>query len=207
MADHTSSKVIIGAEVNPNDILRSMNKSSALSKEVRRVINIANKRIFRVNQKKDVISPSVEALRKEGIEKFTLRGSTWEQQKETYFRALNFINEDTSTLGDARAFTNEFLERTGMVSKAQTPEQHAKYLKYARDIMERYGIHDRQALEWIDSELIGQYFYDMRVEKTQNAIETGTRRDIEKNDADLKQEADEIARELTEIGGGSFNGI
>ena len=95
MSETGDTKLTITVNIDPNDILNSFEKSSAMSKEVRRVVNMANKRISRINADNTVISPALKALQKQGIDKFALRGQTWEQQKETYFRAIEYLNQES----------------------------------------------------------------------------------------------------------------
>ena len=183
---------------DPNEILNAMNKTSDMSAEVRRIINMANKRITRIKSDKTVISPAVKALQNQGIEKFALRGKTWEQQKETYFRAIEYINQESSSLGGARKFTKEFLEKSGLHSKGGSPEQEEKYIEYASSIIDEYGS-DVMNNERLMYNAVAQYFYDMKVEQAQNAIEQGTLKDIAMNDKQMRDTANAISKDLETI--------
>ena len=183
---------------DPNEILNAMNKTSDMSAEVRRIINMANKRITRIKSDKTVISPAVKALQNQGIEKFALRGKTWEQQKETYFRAIEYINQESSSLGGARKFTKEFLEKSGLHSKGGSPEQEEKYIEYASSIIDEYGS-DVMNNDRLMYNAVAQYFYDMKVEQAQNAIEQGTMKDIASADRQMRDNANKIADEIADI--------
>ena len=71
-----SISVKVKIKYDPNEILNAMKKTSDMSAEVRRVVNMANKRITRIKSDKTVISPALKALQKQGIDKFALRGQT-----------------------------------------------------------------------------------------------------------------------------------
>lgn len=196
MAD-VSTKITIN--IDPQDILNSMNRTKEMGQEIRRIVNIANKRISRIQANNGVISPAYKALQNEGIDKFRLRGSTWEEQKETYVKAIEYINQDTSSLGGSRKFTKDFLKKTGLVSEATTPEQQEKYLQYAEDMLEQYGADNMDSIAFFDSDTVGQYFYDMKVEEARNAIEEGTQRDLSIADREMRKNAEEVSSQIEDI--------
>ena len=183
---------------DPNEILNAMKKTSEMSTEVRRIVNMANKRISRINADNTVISPALKALQKQGIEKFALRGQTWEQQKETYFRAVEYLNQESSTLGGARKFTKEFLEKSGLHSKGGSPEQDEKYREYASSIIDEYGS-DVMNNDRLMYNAVAQFFYDMKVEQAQNAIERGTMEDIARDEKQMRDTANDISKDLETI--------
>lgn len=198
MSETSDAKLTITVNINPNDILNSFEKSSSMSKEVRRIVNMANKRISRINADNTVISPALKALQKQGIDKFALRGQTWEQQKETYFMAIEYLNQESSSLGGARKFTNEFLEKSGLHSKGGSPEQEEKYREYASSIIDEYG-GDVMNNDRLMYNAVAQYFYDMKVEQAQNAIEQGTMRDLASADRQMRDNANEVADAIADI--------
>lgn len=183
---------------DPNEILNAMKKTSDMSAEVRRIVNMANKRITRIKSDKTVISPALKALQKQGIEKFALRGQTWEQQKETYFRAIEYLNQESSSLGGARKFTNEFLEKSGLHSKDGSPEQEEKYREYASSIIDEYGS-DVMNNDRLMYNAVAQYFYDMKVEQAQNEIERGTMEAIARDDKQMRDTANEVSKAIETI--------
>lgn len=191
-------KFTIKVNIDPNEILNAFEKSSSMSKEVRRVVNMANKRISRINADNTVISPALKALQKQGIDKFALRGQTWEQQKETYFRAIEYLNQESSSLGGARKFTNEFLEKSGLQSKGSSPEQQEKYREYASSIIDEYGS-DIMNNDRLVYNAVAQYFYDMKVEQAQNEIEQGTMRDLASANRQMRDNANEVADAIADI--------
>lgn len=191
-------KFIVKVNIDPNEILNAFEKSSSMSKEVRRIVNMANKRISRINADNTVISPALKALHKQGIDKFALRGQTWEQQKETYFRAIEYLNQESSSLGGARKFTKEFLEKSGLHSKGGSPEQEEKYREYASSIIDEYGS-DVMNNDRLMYNAVAQFFYDMKVEQAQNAIEQGTMKDVASADRQMRDNANKIADAIADI--------
>ena len=191
-------KFIVKVNIDPNEILNAFEKSSSMSKEVRRIVNMANKRISRINADNTVISPALKALHKQGIDKFALRGQTWEQQKETYFRAIEYLNQESSSLGGARRFTKEFLEKSGLHSKGGSPEQDEKYREYASSIIDEYGS-DVMNNDRLMYNAVAQFFYDMKVEQAQNAIEQGTLKDVASADRQMRDNANKIADAIADI--------
>ena len=183
---------------DPNEILNAMKKTSEMSAEVRRIVNMANKRISRINADNTVISPALKALHKQGIDKFALRGQTWEQQKETYFRAIEYLNQESSTLGGARKFTKEFLEKSGLHSKGGSPEQDEKYREYASSIIDEYGS-DVMNNDRLMYNAVAQFFYDMKVEQARNAIERGTMEYIARDEKQMRDTANDISKDLETI--------
>lgn len=191
-----TAKVTI--KYDPNEILNAMKKTSDMSAEVRRIVNMANKRITRIKSDKTVISPALKALQKQGIDRFALRGQTWEQQKETYFRAIEYLNQESSSLGGARKFTKEFLEKSGLHSKGGSPEQEEKYRNYAESIIDEYGS-DVMNNDRLMYNAVAQYFYDMKVEQAQNEIERGTMEAIARDDKQMRDTANDISKAIETI--------
>lgn len=177
-------------------VMNAQNKTTLMTKEVNRVITQANHRLDRITSTKNIVSPSADAL---GGQRFSIRGMTWEQQKEEYMRAISFMNEPTSTLGGARAFTDEGINQMFNVTKSKTSaKQWGKYMKYYDDLYHKYGADLMKGtaspdLAWMDSDQIGQYFYDMRLEQSENAIETGTELLMQEQEQREKAQAEAVA--------------
>ena len=74
------------------DILQSLKSSPALRAEIRRVFQMANRRIQNI-ESKELVSPAVMALNKgdiQGFTKFSMKGS-WEELKAEYGKAVSFL--------------------------------------------------------------------------------------------------------------------
>lgn len=93
------------------DIMESIEGSPTMRKEIRRVFQMANRRIQNV-EKSGVFSPAVAALGKgdvKGYSKFTVSGfgntgNDWKSLKKEYAKAISFLNQPTSTASGAREF-------------------------------------------------------------------------------------------------------
>lgn len=87
-------------------IIEAAESSPEFRKEIRRTFDMANKRIKRLQQREDLLSPSLQALNhmKFGM---TFEGETrsWDEVKKLYSEAVSFINSPTSTVSGAREFT------------------------------------------------------------------------------------------------------
>lgn len=93
------------------DILQSLKSSPALRAEIRRVFQMANRRIQNI-ESKEIISPAVMALNKgdiQGYTKFSMKGS-WEELKAEYGKAVGFLRQPTSTATGVREYNAHLME-------------------------------------------------------------------------------------------------
>lgn len=96
------------------EIIQSVEGSSEMRKEMRRVFQQANRRIQNV-EKSGVFSPAVAALGKQDIKtysKFTVSGfgntgDDWKSLKKEYAKAVSFLNQPTSMASGARDFEKQ----------------------------------------------------------------------------------------------------
>lgn len=91
-----TSKVQIKQEV-----ISALQSSPQLRAEIRRVFQMANRRIENI-EKAELVSPAVTALNKgdvKGFTKFSMRMS-WEELKIEYGRAVSFLQQPTSEYRD-----------------------------------------------------------------------------------------------------------
>ncbi len=88
-----------------------------LAKECRRVFDIANKRINRLNSS-GLMSPALHSVLKEG--KFYAKGADLHKLQHEYARCISFLNMDTSTVSGARKY-EKHIEKImgGKLSTAQ----------------------------------------------------------------------------------------
>lgn len=84
--------------------------SDSFNKEVGRLRDIANKRIIALDNSK-LFSPALNRLNALGIDKFLLRGKSYEDRKETLARILQFLNDPTSTIRGSREYQKQFFEK------------------------------------------------------------------------------------------------
>lgn len=96
----------INREKLRKDIIKSLESSPEYREEIRRVFQVANRRIQNI-EKAGMLSPAVQALNKDDItnfSKFSMRGKTWEELKLEYGRAVAFLRQPTSTASGTRQY-------------------------------------------------------------------------------------------------------
>lgn len=101
-----TSKVEIKQEV-----ISALQSSPQLRAEIRRVFQMANRRIQNI-ENADLVSPAVTALNKGDVKRFTkfsMRMS-WEDLKIEYGRAVSFLQQPTSTVTGTREY-RDFLKQ------------------------------------------------------------------------------------------------
>ena len=93
------------------DIINAIEGNSEFRKEIRRVFQIANRRIQNIEQG-GYYSPALASLGKSGVKgysKFSVKGfgntgSEWNTLLKEYTKAINFLNSPTSTATGAKEF-------------------------------------------------------------------------------------------------------
>jgi hypothetical protein len=119
---HINYRIKILKAVNKNtlrkDIIASLKTSPEHRKEIRRVFQMANRRIQNI-EKAGLLSPAVQALGKgdvQGFAKFSMRGETWDELKIEYGKAVSFLRQPTSTASGTRQY-NEHLMKSYDLTK------------------------------------------------------------------------------------------
>lgn len=90
------------------DIMNALESTPEIRNEIRRVFQVANRRIQNIESKDDIVSPAVQSLCKGNITRFTkfsMRG-TWEDLKREYAKAIGFLHQPTSTLTGVREYND-----------------------------------------------------------------------------------------------------
>lgn len=93
------------------DILQMLEGSNAAREEIRRIFQVANRRIQNI-ESKDLVSPALQALGKgdiKGFTKFSMKHS-WEDLKTEYSKAIGFLRQPTSTASGTREY-NKHLQQ------------------------------------------------------------------------------------------------
>lgn len=93
------------------DIINAIEGNSEFRKEIRRVFQIANRRIQNIEQG-GYYSPALASLGKSGVKgysKFSVKGfgntgTDWNTLLKEYTKAINFLNSPTSTATGAKEF-------------------------------------------------------------------------------------------------------
>lgn len=98
------------------DILQQLESSNTAREEIKRIFQIANRRIQNI-ESKDLISPAVQAIGKgdiKGFTKFSMKHS-WEDLKTEYSKAIGFLRQPTSTASGTREY-NKHLQQAYDIS-------------------------------------------------------------------------------------------
>lgn len=110
--------------------MNSTESNPILRKEIARVFQMANRRIQNI-ENAGLMSPAVEALGKQGIErytKFSMKMDSWTALKMEYARAVAFLRQPTSTATGTREYNNYLKNTYGL-----TDEEFNYMVKYLQD--------------------------------------------------------------------------
>lgn len=112
------------------DIMNSTKSNPILRREIARVFQMANRRIQNI-ENAGLMSPAVEALGKQGIErytKFSTRMDSWTDLKMEYAKAVAFLRQPTSTATGTREYNNYLKSSYDL-----TDEEFNYMIKYLQD--------------------------------------------------------------------------
>lgn len=101
------------------DILQQLESSNVAREEIRRIFQVANRRIQNI-ESKDLVSPALQALGKgdvKGFTKFSMKHS-WEDLKTEYSKAIGFLRQPTSTASGTREY-NKHLQQAYDLSEKE----------------------------------------------------------------------------------------
>lgn len=180
-------------------IMNAEASSPEMTKEINRVMTQANHRLDRITGDSSVVSPAVDAL---GGQRFSLRGKSWSEKQAEYVRALAFLDQDTSTLGGARKFTQQGIEQVFNVNASKLSKGDSqKYAGYIKEIASEYAsdmFHGDLPpdFSWIDSDMVAQYFYEMKLEQTSNDMINKSEDLVKQLNDRMKKNQEEFEREL-----------
>lgn len=169
------------------DIIASRMANPQFKAEIRRVFQVANRRIQNI-ETKDLVSPAVMALNKgdiKGFTKFSMK-HTWEELKAEYAKAVGFLKQPTSTATGVREY-NKHLQDAYDLSEDE-------FNMMARKIQDKF-------LSVSDDNFVEQYL--MRYKDYTGELETEAQdvSDQIESDARLLEEAleQEIDREAEAV--------
>ena len=103
------------------DIINSIEGSKEIRKEIKRIFQVANRRIQNI-EKGGYFSPAVASLGKGGVEgysKFSVKGfgntgDEWKALVKEYSKAVAFLNQPTSTATGAKEFELQVKKKVGV---------------------------------------------------------------------------------------------
>ena len=192
-----SIKIIntINKEKLRKDIIKSLESSPEYRKEIRRVFQVANRRIQNI-ENAGLLSPAVQALNKDdvkGFSKFSMSGKTWDELKLEYGRAIAFLRQPTSTVSGIRQY-NEHLRQAYDLTKDEFNAMKDNLLGKLTSLSE--------------SNFVEKYlmrYKDFTGEMEQSASDISTQIESEAEsiqraiDNAIKRQADNAVREITDF--------
>ena len=103
------------------DIINSLEGSKEIRKEIKRVFQVANRRVQNI-EKGGYFSPAVASLGKGGVKgysKFSVKGfgntgDEWKALVKEYSKAVAFLNQPTSTATGAKEFELQVKKKVGV---------------------------------------------------------------------------------------------
>lgn len=185
----------INKEKLRKDIVKSLESSPEYRKEIRRVFQMANRRIQNI-EKAGLLSPAVQALNKDditGFSKFSMGGKSWNELKLEYGRAVAFLRQPTSTASGTRQY-NEHLRQAYDLTKDEFNAMADNLLGKLTSLSE--------------SDFVEKYlmrYKDFTGEMEQSASDISTQIESEAEsiqraiDADIQREADNAVKTITDF--------
>lgn len=164
-----------------------------LAKECRRVFDIANKRINRL-EAAQVLSPALHAVNKSGG-KFYVKGKDLKQLQHEYARCVNFLNMGTSTVTKARQHERTIESKIG--HKLSTEQKKTLFEAYRA--IER---HTPAGVQSYGSDRLIQYLADEIESEDENIYNGQGSQDwdamIEKTIQQVNEEYEAIEQQFTD---------
>lgn len=165
------------------EIINSAESSPVLRKEIRRVFQMANRRIQNI-EKSGVLSPAVQALgkldntySKFSVSKFGNGSDDWKSLKKEYSKAITFLNQPTSTASGAKQFSKQLQTQLGL--------SNDDFKEMEEIIIKGYNTMDSELSAKIPYAEYIQDIYDRAIASSASQIEK-----------DSKKIADEIQKQI-----------
>ncbi len=179
------------------DIMQAIKGSPELRKEIKRVFQVANRRIQNL-EKSGIMSPAVIALGERGtwsrFSKFSIKhfgneGESWESLKRQYAKAISFLNQATSTVTGAKEFKNHVQKQTGITDKKLFDSVYDSIARNKSSL-------DRKLMYAQVYRTMIENIYSTVSRKTSNQIESDSQEIANEMERNIKQVADEMANEV-----------
>lgn len=180
------------------DIIKSIEGNSGMRREIRRVFQMANRRIENI-EKSGAFSPAVAALGKgdvKGYSKFSVKGfgntgSSWQALKKEYAKCIAFLNQPTSTASGARDFERQVKSQMGIDDDL--------WQALRDDIMGGYNSVSGQLLNALPYSQFMQEVYNRASASASSEIESEARRNADQIQKDVEQIAENMANQFAEL--------
>ena len=179
------------------DIINAIEGNSEFRKEIRRVFQIANRRIQNIEQG-GYYSPALASLGKSGVKgysKFSVKGfgntgSDWQSLLKEYTKAINFLNSPTSTATGAKEFELQVKQ------KFNVPDDIWDYVK--ADVIGGTTSMSDEMLQKLPYSQLVEGAYDSAYRSVSSQIEKGAL-DLAKGiQSDINRTADQLANTVDE---------
>lgn len=179
------------------DIINAIEGNSEFRKEIRRVFQIANRRIQNIEQG-GYYSPALASLGKSGVKgysKFSVKGfgntgSDWNTLLKEYTKAINFLNSPTSTATGAKEFEMQVKE------KFNVPDDLWDYVK--ADVIGGTTSMSDEMLQKLPYSQLVEGAYDSAYRSVSSQIEKGAI-DLAKGiQSDINRTAEQMADSVDE---------
>lgn len=179
------------------DIINAIEGNSEFRKEIRRVFQIANRRIQNIEQG-GYYSPALASLGKSGVKgysKFSVKGfgntgSDWNTLLKEYTKAINFLNSPTSTATGAKEFELQVKQ------KFNVPDDLWDYVK--ADVIGGTTSMSDEMLQKLPYSQLVEGAYDSAYRSVSSQIEKGAL-DLAKGiQSDINRTAEQMANSVDE---------
>lgn len=179
------------------DIINAIEGNSEFRKEMRRVFQVANRRIQNIEQG-GYYSPALASLGKSGVKgysKFSVKGfgntgSDWQSLLKEYTKAINFLNSPTSTATGAKEFEMQVKQ------KFNVPDDLWDYVK--ADVIGGTTSMSDEMLQKLPYSQLVEGAYDSAYRSVSSQIEKGAL-DLAKGiQSDINRTAEQMADSVDE---------
>lgn len=179
------------------DIINAIEGNSEFRKEIRRVFQVANRRIQNIEQG-GYYSPALASLGKSGVKgysKFSVKGfgntgSDWNTLLKEYTKAINFLNSPTSTATGAKEFELQVKQ------KFNVPDDLWDYVK--ADVIGGTTSMSDEMLQKLPYSQLVEGAYDSAYRSVSSQIEKGAIELAKGIQSDINRTADQLANSVDE---------
>ena len=179
------------------DIINAIEGNTEFRKEIRRVFQVANRRIQNIEQG-GYYSPALASLGKSGVKgysKFSVKGfgntgSDWKTLLKEYTKAINFLNSPTSTATGAKEFELQVKQ------KFNVPDDIWNDVK--ADVIGGTTSMSDEMLQKLPYSQLVEGAYDSAYRSVSSQIEKGALELAKGIQSDINRTADQLANSVDE---------
>ena len=179
------------------DIINAIEGNSEFRKEIRRVFQVANRRIQNIEQG-GYYSPDLASLGKSGVKGYSIfsvrgfgnTGSDWNTLLKEYTKAINFLNSPTSTATGAKEFELQVKQ------KFNVPDDLWDYVK--ADVIGGTTSMSDEMLQKLPYSQLVEGAYDSAYRSVSSQIEKGALELAKGIQSDINRTAEQMANTVDE---------